>query len=58
MNPEQFGALALQLLQASQVPGAALDQAILFRDLAAALAEGRATVVKRDKLDDRPPHQT
>ena len=41
MDGKQFGALALQLIEQSQVPGNALDTAVAFRGMARALAEGR-----------------
>ncbi len=48
MTERDFGALALELLKAAQVPGAALDQAIAFRQIAAALAEGRLKLVEQE----------
>lgn len=51
MDSTTFGALALQLLGAAQVPGSALDQAIQFRDLAAALADGRLTIQPTPKSE-------
>lgn len=41
MNPQDFGTLALQLLEAANIPGKALDQAVAFREVARAMAEGR-----------------
>lgn len=40
MDAKTFGAIALNMLQSSQVAGAALDQALEFRTIAAALAAG------------------
>lgn len=42
MDSKTFGQLALQLLQQAQIPGDALDAAWKFREVAKALADGRA----------------
>lgn len=46
MTSEQFGQLALQLLNASQIPGGALEQALSFRDMAKGLATGELSISK------------
>lgn len=45
MTPAAFGQIALQLLAQASIPGAQIDAAVAFRDIADALAEGRATIV-------------
>lgn len=49
MMPKQFGALALQLLQAASIPGSAIDAALAFREIAQRLATGAATIVESEK---------
>ena len=44
MDSKTFGQLALQLLQQASIPGEALDAAMQFREIAKAIAEGRAVV--------------
>lgn len=55
MEPNQFGALALQLLGSAQIPGAALDQALAFRNIAEALAQGKWSLIET-KSDERKPN--
>lgn len=56
MNPEQFGALALQLLQSASIPGNALDAAMQFRATAMALAEGQAIIADAEPdATEEPP---
>lgn len=52
MTSEQFGQLALQLLAASQIPGAQIDAAVAFRDLARSLADGQAEVVTKEPASE------
>lgn len=49
MTSEQFGQLALQLLAMAQIPGAQIDAAMAFRDMARNLADGQAEVVAKDR---------
>ena len=51
MDSKTFGQLALQLLQQSQIPGEALDAAVLFRNAAKALAEGQLIFQPSERLD-------
>jgi hypothetical protein len=44
MTSEQFGQLALQLLQQASIPGQSIDIALAFRDLAKEMAAGRITL--------------
>jgi hypothetical protein len=46
MESKQFGAIALQLFDASQVPGNALDTALEFRRAAQAMANGEVTLTE------------
>ncbi len=54
MTDREFGALAAQLLRASQIPGEALDQALAFRSIADSLARGEA-VIAPAPVDNAPP---
>ena len=48
MTPQQFGALALQLLHSAKFPGTdeAIDAVVAFRERAQSLAEGRLTLTE------------
>lgn len=58
MDTKTFGALALQLLQQSQVPGSSLDAALEYRKIAESLASGENEIVtcknsnKNNELDE------
>lgn len=47
LTPEQFGQLALQMLATAQIPGAQLETALAFRDLARSLADGQSEIVAK-----------
>ena len=51
MTAEEFGGLALQLLQQATIPAAALDAAVAFRETAKALADGKMTLAPKDAPD-------
>lgn len=50
MTSEQFGQLAMQLLAAAQIPGAQLETALAFRDMAARLADGTTQIEEQQML--------
>lgn len=52
MDSKQFGQLALEMLAQVNIPGSALDAALAFRNLAAALANGRAVISEPQKAGD------
>ena len=47
MDPIQFAQLTLQLFDAAQFPGAAIKQAVAFRDMAERIASGELLIVPR-----------
>lgn len=49
MDPVQFGQLTLQLFDAAQFPGAAIKQAMVFRDMAERIASGELMLVPRQE---------
>lgn len=54
MTSEQFGQLALQLLAAAQIPGAQLETAMAFRDMARSLADGQSEIVAKKQKPKGP----
>lgn len=47
MTPENFGKIALSMLSAASIPGAELDAAMAWREIAKGLAEGSLQIVER-----------
>lgn len=54
MTSEQFGDMALQMLDAVNITGAQLDVAIAFREIARKVAAGEVTFVDRKAAGSAP----